>query len=346
MSAASVWSGRIGAAVSRNALLVGLLVLIVFFTVSSPVFLTAGNMRDIAVQMSILAVVAVPSAILLLAGGVDLSIGSTVALGGVVAGTLMVNGSPVGVAILLGVASGAAIGLINGVLCALLGFSPIIVTLGMLTAVRGLVFVVNSVPVFGFPDSFTFLGRGDLLGVPVLIVIAALAFALGSVFLYLTPWGRHVFALGVNRDAAYLSGVSTKLLPLVLYVVSGAAAAFGGVLLAARLNSASSSSLGIGFELDVLTAVLLGGVAFGGGRGSLLGVLIGVLFLGVLSNGLILLNVYPFYVLLAKGGALVVAAGLDVLSSRASVGGRRSAKPRERPPTDATSPSGSSQEEV
>ncbi len=330
MSTSADLRGAFLAIASKNALFVGLVILGVFFAVSSPVFFTAGNLRDVIVQVSILAIVAVPSAILLLSGGVDLSIGSTVALGGVVTGTLLTGGVPVWLAMFLGICAGVGIGLINGVLCALLDFSPIIVTLGMLTAVRGLVYVVNSTPVFGFPDAFTFFGRGQLLGIPVLVVIAALMFIAGSIFLYLTPWGRHVFALGVNRDAAFLSGVSMKALPLFLYIFSGASAGLGGVLLAARLNTASAGSLGVGFELDVLTAVLLGGVAFGGGRGSLMGVLIGVLFLGVLSNGLILLNVFPFYQLLAKGLALVVAAGLDVLSSKNARGSWRALRRRRR----------------
>lgn len=301
---------------TQNALFVGLIVMMVIFATQSSVFLTTGNLRDVAVQSSILGIVAVTSAILLLAGGVDLSIGSTLGFGAVVTGSLMSSGWDPALASLMGVLSGAGIGALNGFLCAILGFSPIVVTLGMLTAVRGAGFFVERNPTSGFPEGFGVLGRGDVLGVPVLVIFAAATFLLGGAFLRYVAWGRYVYAIGVNREAAYLSGVPVRFLPFLLYTVTGLSAGLGGVLLTSRLNSAAPATLGIGFELDVLTAVLLGGVAFGGGRGTLFGVFVGVIFLGILTNGLVLLNVFPFVQLLIKGLALVGAAGLDTFGAR------------------------------
>lgn len=302
--------------IMQNALLVGLVAMMVFFATQSSAFLRPGNLRDVAVQSSILGIVAVTSAILLLAGGVDLSIGSTLALGGVTTAVMLDNGANAAVASLVGVLSGASVGAFNGLVCAVFGFSPIIVTLGMLTAVRGITFFVERNPIYGFSDAFGFLGRGNIAGIPVLVLIALTVFILGGAFLRFTPWGRYVYAVGVNREAAFLSGVPVRALPFFLYVATGASAGLGGVLLASRLNTAGPATLGIGFELDVLTAVLLGGVAFGGGRGTLFGVLVGVIFLGILTNGLVLMNVFPFVQLVIKGSALVAAAGLDAVGLR------------------------------
>jgi ribose/xylose/arabinose/galactoside ABC-type transport system permease subunit len=232
------------------------------------------------------------------------------------------------VAVVAGIGTGAVIGALNGLLCTYVGMSAILVTLGSLTAVRGATLLVTSLPVFGFGSGFGFLGVGQVLGIPLPVLFAALVFLVGGVYLALTPGGRHVYAIGVNPEAAYLSGISIRKLPFMLFVLSGMAAAFGGVLFAARLDSAPPGTLGLGFELNVLTAVLLGGIAFEGGRGSILGVLLGVLFLGVLQNGLTLMNVTSFWQQVAGGCALVLAAGLDMFSSRAGVrSGARSAEP-------------------
>lgn len=311
-----------GSFVARNVLLFGLLALVIFFAVKSSSFLTLTNFRGIALASAVLAIASVAEALVILAGYVDLSVGSVLGLSGVVAGLLTAQvHAPVVLAVLGGLAVGALVGAVNGVLCTICGLSPILVTLGTLTAVRGATLLTTSLPVYGFGPHFDFLGVGTLFGLPVPVIVAILVFALGGFYLALTAGGRHVYAIGVNPEAAYLSGVSVRRLPFLLFVLSGVAAALGGVLFAARLDSAPPGTLGVGFELDVLTAVLLGGVAFEGGRGTMLGVLLGVLFLGVLQNGLTLLNVTAFWQEVANGMALIVAAGLSVLSARAA--GRR-----------------------
>jgi len=251
-------------------------------------------------------------------GYVDLSVGSAVGLSGVVTGLLIVDHQwSWGVAVLAGLGIGALGGLINGLLVSYTRLSPIIVTLGTLQLFRGIAQFLRSDPPAGFGEGMALLGRGIYSGIPVPVWISLIVFGFGALFLYGVPGGRQVYAIGVNREAAFLSGVATKRLPLLVFVVTGLAAGLGGVLLAARLDSAPPSTLGANFELQVLTAVLLGGVAFSGGRGTMLGVLLGVVFLGVLNNGMTLLNVPYFAQAIATGAALVVAAGLDEIGQRA-----------------------------
>ena len=312
-------TGAIEAAL-RFALLIGLIALVVFFSAQSNLFFSTGNIRNILLSSAVLLIVAVPQALLVIQGYVDLSVGSTVAISGVVTGLLIADhGLAWELAAIVGIAVGCLAGLVNGILVAFSRLSPIIVTLATLQAYRGITQFLREDPPSGFGDGMGLLGRGLLGGVPVPVWIAIAVFALGSVILYATPMGRYVYAIGVNPEAAFLSGIPTRRLPLLTYAMTGAAAGLGGVLLAARLDSAPPGTLGSGFELDVLTAVLLGGVAFSGGRGTMVGVLLGVLFLGVLRNGMTLMNV-PYYAQsVATGIALVAGAGLDELSQRSQL---------------------------
>jgi ribose transport system permease protein len=313
-AAASLRRARSRAA--SNALLGGVLALIIIFYLLNDAFLTVDNFRNIFIQASVIAVVAVPLGLLLIAGQVDLSVGSTLALGGVTTGLLITDGTPLLPAILAGVLIGALIGAVNGGLVTIWDLSPIIVTLGALTAVRGLALTISPDPLFDFGEGFVNLGEDEFVGVPYLVLIAGAVFCLGGVVLAKTPAGRHIYAIGVNKEAAYLSGVRVKRVTLALFVATGAAAGLAGVMLAARLGSAPAGALGVGFELDVLTAVILGGVAFTGGRGTITGIFLGVLFLGILQNGLTLENVPGSAALMVKGGVLVVAAGLDRIAVR------------------------------
>jgi ribose transport system permease protein len=301
----------------RNPLLVLLVIIVVGVQLATGSLLQWPNMRSLLIDGAIIAIVAVPCGMLLIAGYIDLSVGSTLALGGVVAGLIMNEGagSPV-VAVLLAVLAGAAVGLFNAVLTCVLGFSSFITTLGTFTAVRGVAQLVSPLPRNSFGPDFGILGVGTLAAIPVSVWIALAALLLGALFLARTPAGRHVYAIGVNREAAYLSGVSIRRIPFVLYVLSGASAALAGTIVVARLNSAPSGQLGVGFELAVLTAVLLGGVALTGGEGTMFGVATGVLFLGILKNSLVLVGVSSFWQSVASGLALVVAIALSVLVQR------------------------------
>ena len=205
-----------------------------------------------------------------------------------------------------------------GALITRLGLSPIIVTLGMLTAVRGIALLAapNSIYAF-FPIDFAAVSYTGVLGIPYYGILEAIIVIVGAFVLAWSPVGRHALAIGVNEEAAFLSGINSRRTILGVFIVTGALAGVAGVMYALLLNSAPSGQLGVGFELDVLTGVLLGGVAFNGGRGTIRGVVLGVLFLAVLQNGLILLNVPTSFGLVVKGAALIVAALLDQATVRA-----------------------------
>jgi ribose transport system permease protein len=301
--------------VVRTPLLVVLIVLVIGVQIATDSFFGWQNIRGILQDSAVIAIVAIPVAMLLIAGYIDLSVGSSLALGGVVASLVMDKGAgqPV-VAIVLAILAGAAVGLVNAVVITVLGLNSFITTLGTLTAVRGVAQLISPTPRNNFGPEFGLLGVGTVAGVPLSVWIAALLLIAAGIFLSLTPTGRHVYAVGVNRQAAYLSGVPVKRLPFALFVLSGAMSGFAGTIVAARLNSAPAGQLGAGFELVVLTAVLLGGVALTGGEGTIFGVVVGVLFYGALNNSLVLLGVTTFWQAVASGLALVAAIGLSALT--------------------------------
>jgi ribose/xylose/arabinose/galactoside ABC-type transport system permease subunit len=302
---------------ASNTLTIGLVLLALFFTSRSSRFLTVGNVRGIALQSAVLVVIVVPMSLLLMAGQVDLSVGSAVGLSAVVTGLAMTKWSlPTGLALLLGIGAGALIGAINGTLVSYGGFSALIVTLGMLAGLRGLAEVIAPRPVYGFPSWFSSFGNNRVVGIPYLVVVALVVVALGAYVLGLRPAGKHIKATGTNQEAAFLSGVPVKAMTLWLFIAVGAASGLGGVMTAARLNSAPATSVGVSLEIDVLTAALLGGIAFTGGRGSIRGPVLGVLFLAILQNGLTMMNVAPAWATVAKGAALVGAAALDWMTRR------------------------------
>lgn len=301
--------------VVRTPLLVVLIVLVIGVQLATDSFFGWQNIRGILQDSAVIAIVAIPVAMLLIAGYIDLSVGSSLALGGVVASLVMDKGAgQPAVAIGLAILAGAAVGLVNAVIITVLGLNSFITTLGTLTAVRGVAQLISPTPRNNFGDQFGLLGVGTLAGVPLSVWIAALLLIAAGVFLSLTPTGRHVYAVGVNRQAAYLSGVPVRRLPFALFVLSGAMSGFAGTIVAARLNSAPAGQLGAGFELIVLTAVLLGGVALTGGEGTIFGVVVGVLFYGALNNSLVLLGVTTFWQAVASGLALVAAIGLSALT--------------------------------
>ncbi|POX45696.1 ABC transporter permease [Streptomyces sp. Ru72] len=302
--------------VRRHPLIAVLAAMVLAFQLATGSFLDPANLGGIATDAATLAIVAVPLALLVISGYLDLSVGSTLALGGLVAGRLASSGQPPVVAVVGALAAGAAVGAVNGVLCCYLGLSPFIVTLGMLTAVRGLAQQLFPLPLSGFGDGFAWFGGARIAGLAAPVVIAAVVLAVGASFLALIPAGRHVFAIGVNREAAHLSGINIRRTPFALFVATGVAAALAGAIKASVLDSVVAGTSGAGFELTALTAVLVGGVALTGGSGSILGVLLGVLFLGGLQNGLTLLNVPTFWQQMAQGVALVAGAALAYFAPR------------------------------
>lgn len=297
----------------RTPLFVLLIVMVIGVHLTTDSFFVWQNLRGILQDSAVIAIVAIPVAMLLIAGYIDLSVGSTLALGGVVAATIMDKGAgQPAVAVILAILAGAAVGFVNAVAVTVFGLNSFITTLGTLTAVRGVAQLISPVPRNNFGDAFGFLGVGTIAGIPISVWIAAVLLVLAAVFLAFTPAGRHVYAVGVNREAAFLSGVHTRAIPFTLFVLSGAMAGFGGTVIVARLNSAPAGQIGVGFELVVLTAVLLGGVALTGGEGSIFGVLVGVLFYSALNNSLVLLGVTTFWQAVASGVALIAAIALSL----------------------------------
>lgn len=304
--------------VLRNGIVGALILEIVVFSMIAERFLTVSNLRLILIQTAAILILAVPSAILLLSGYVDFAIGSIVGLCAVVLGRLLAGGMSVmsACATILFLALG--IGLLQGSLVTYFKMPTFVVTLGAFTALRGLAFVVNDGRITNrYGNTFAIIGRGLVRGleIPVPVAIGVVILLLGALFLYQTRWGRYVKAIGINPTAAYRAGIRIKLIPTLLYGATAVAAAIGAMVIVSRLDSAPPT-LGEGLELNVLSAVLLGGVAFSGGRGNLLGVFAGVLFIGVLNNGLLLFGIQPFWFRVSAGAALVVAAGLDAVTRR------------------------------
>ncbi len=291
------------------------ILLMAVFASQSDAFLTVANLRGITLQSAATVVLAIPTALLLMSSGIDLSIGSTLAVSGVVAG-LFWQQEQVWLGLLAGLGVGIVVGLVNGSLVSLAGLNPIVVTLGTLAVGRGIAQVLAGNPIFEFPESVVEFGAGSLLEVPNLVWVAVVITLVGMLVLNLLPFGKHLVAIGVNERAAYLVGLRVKLIKLSLYVGTALGAAVAGMMLAARFNSAPGGTLGVGTELIVLTAVLLGGVPFSGGRGALWRVVIGVLLLGILRNGLVLLNFSSEAAQIALGTVLIVAAALELIRQR------------------------------
>jgi ribose transport system permease protein len=300
----------------RNGLFFALILIVAFFATRSDRYLTGSNLHIVLLQVSVTGIIAIVGAMLIMAGYVDLAVGSIAVLAGVVFGELMASGwsalPAVGVALLVGLGWGLA----TGYLVAYLGFSPVVVTLGGLAGARGVAEILSKgFTKYGFGPGFAKLGNGEFLGIDTPVWLFLIVFLLGAYAWYQTPLGRHVTAIGAERAAAHSLGVATRRIPFLLYGASGLAAALGGLIVTSQLD-ASSLSIGINLELSVLSAILLGGVSFTGGRGSLFGVLLGVLFIGALDNGLVQMNVGPYFQRAAVGLALVLAAALDVVYQR------------------------------
>lgn len=330
--------------VVSNPLVALLVIMVAAVQIATGSQLTAGNMRGVLQDAAIIAIVAIPIAMLVIAGYIDLSVGSTLALGGVLAGLTMHTTGSAPLALAAAILGGMLVGVVNAVLITVVGLSSFITTLGMLAAVRGVAQLIAPLPISGFDASFSVFGVGAVAGIPVSALIAFVLLLVAGLFLTVTPAGRHVYAIGVNREAAYLSGVAVRRIPFFLYMFSGAAAGLAGALTVSRLNSAPAGQLGVGFELSVLTAVLLGGIILTGGGGNMFGVLVGVLFMGLLSNSLTLLGVSTFWQNVASGAALVAAiainAGTQILRGKLMARDaqrliRRTATPSERTPSAA-----------
>ena len=291
----------------RYGLILSFLLLCLALTLLSDRFLTVSNIFNILRQSTINGIIAVGMTLVILTAGIDLSVGSILALSSVIAASLLQSGMPVPAAIFLGVGIGAGCGLINGVTITRAKVPPFIATLGMMTIARGLALVfTGGKPVTGLPETFRFLGTGSVGLIPTPIIIAALALIIGYILLTRTSLGQFIYAIGNNPVAARYAGISVSLNVTLVYVFSGLLSALAGLILIARLGSAQPTA-GLGFEFDAIAAVVVGGTSFAGGQGGLGGTLIGVLIIAVLNNGLNLLNISSFYQPVVSGIVIALA---------------------------------------
>lgn len=279
-------------------------------------FLSINNVLNIVVQSSIIAIIAAGQTIVILTGGIDLSVGSIVGAVGIAIGLLMAAGLPVPVAVVSGLGLGALIGLINGLIIAYGRVPAFIATLGMMGVARGAGLAFNGgSPVAGFPPAFEKISTTNLAGIPIFALYSLIIFVAVYIVLERTQFGRHVYASGGNRDAARLSGVKVRKIESLVYVLSGVLASLGGVLLTARLNYAAPLA-GSNYELDTIAAVVIGGTALSGGQGKILGTLLGALMLGILRNGLTILNISSYYQQIIIGMVIVIAVFADKFNER------------------------------
>ncbi len=286
---------------------VGLVVVTVFMIFASDKFLTGANLENIARQVSINAIIAVGMTCVILTGGIDLSVGPVMALSGTLTTGLMVAGVPAPIAILIGLMIGVGFGVGNGIFVAYLKMPPIIVTLATMGIARGLgLMYTDGYPISGMPDWFAWFGRGTLFGIQVPILIMLLTYFFAWVLLQHTRIGRYVYAIGGNEEAVRLSGVRASRFKLLVYSISGLTAAIAGLVLSSRLMSGQPNA-GVGFELDAIAAVVLGGASIAGGRGVIIGTLVGAMLLGVLNNGLNMLGVSPYVQSVIKGAIILLA---------------------------------------
>ncbi len=298
---------RIREALQRVGLLPAFLLLVLALSLLSNRFLTVSNLTVLVRQATINGIIAVGMTMVILTAGIDLSVGSVLALTAVVTADMLRHSWPVGLAMLAGLALGAALGLVNGLLITRVRIPPFIATLGMLAVGRGLTLTyTKGQPITGLPPSFTFWGTGSLGPLPLPILIAALVFTGGYLLLTRTRFGEYIYALGNNVVAARFTGISTEWYITSVYVFTGLLAALAGMLLIGRLNSAPPT-IGEGYEFDAIAAVVVGGTALSGGEGGVGGTLIGALLIAVLTNGLNLLNVSSLYEQVVRGVVIALA---------------------------------------
>lgn len=291
---------------STYAIFVALVVECVVLAVAAPSFLTADNFANVLRQNAFPAIIAAGMTFAILTGGIDLSVGSVVALSGVLCADALVHGWAMWSAVAIGLGVGVGIGVINGLVVTTVRVPPFIVTLAMMLVVRGAAFkYTDAHTISGLPPAFAGLSQRLTMA-----IVMAVVFAVSWLLLTRTPFGRHVYATGGNREAAWLSGIRVNRVLVKVYALCGLSAGVAGVLVASRLN-AGYPRAGELYELDAVAAVVVGGTSLSGGRGSIWGTLAGAFFIGILNNGLNLYNVSAYDQMIAKGVVLLAAASLD-----------------------------------
>ncbi|MDO9853335.1 ABC transporter permease [Glaesserella parasuis] len=320
----------------KMAALAGLILLVIFFSVTNDYFFTSNNIMTVGLQTSTIALIGIGATCVILTGGIDLSTGSVVALSGVAAAMIVNAGVPVPIGMVLGILVGGACGLTNGILVTQMKLPPFIATLGMMMVARGLaLYVTNAAPVSGMPESFAALGNGALFkiieegpnglpkvvfaGIPYPVIIMIFITVLFTFALTKLKVGRYIYAIGSNEEAARLSGIKTNVVKIYAYVASGLLSGLTGVILASRLVTAQPNG-GVAYELDAIASAVVGGTSLMGGVGTIPGTLIGSFIIGVLRNGLNMNGVSSFVQMIVIGLVIIVAVSLDQLRQSKKLG--------------------------
>ncbi|MDG6405783.1 ABC transporter permease [Glaesserella parasuis] len=320
----------------KMAALAGLILLVIFFSVTNDYFFTSNNIMTVGLQTSTIALIGIGATCVILTGGIDLSTGSVVALSGVAAAMIVNAGVPVPLGMVLGILVGGICGLVNGILVTQMKLPPFIATLGMMMVARGLaLYVTNAAPVSGMPESFAALGNGALFkiveegpnglpkvvfaGIPYPVIIMIFITALFTFALTKLKVGRYIYAIGSNEEAARLSGIKTNVVKIYAYVASGLLSGLTGVILASRLVTAQPNG-GVAYELDAIASAVVGGTSLMGGVGTIPGTLIGSFIIGVLRNGLNMNGVSSFVQMIVIGLVIIVAVSLDQLRQSKKLG--------------------------
>jgi ribose transport system permease protein len=307
--------------------IIALLLMVIVLSLLTDRFLTTENTWNVMRQISVNLIVSVGMTLVILTAGIDLSVGSVLALCGAITASMLKFGAEftdaniyIGFtlfgAIIGGVIAGSFLGWFNGIFITRFKVPPFVATLAMLTIARGLTMLwTGGFPVTGFGGNMAFIGTGWLLGIPMPVWISAVVVVGAVILTRKTRLGRHIYAVGGNEQAARLSGLNVKRIKLIVYTISGALAAVGGLIVTSRLDSAQPNA-GMGLELDSIAAVVIGGTSLSGGKGTILGTVQGALIIGVLNNGLVLLNVSPFWQQVVKGLVILLAVVIEKLNTR------------------------------
>ncbi|SHE39079.1 monosaccharide ABC transporter membrane protein, CUT2 family [Seinonella peptonophila] len=295
--------------------LIALLVLCVVLSFSSEFFLTSKNIFNVLRQFSVIAILAVGQALIIITGGIDLSVGSLVGLMGICTALLAGMGLPAWVIFIGVLLAGCIAGSINGLLVTKVRINPFIVTLGMLSIAKGVSLLITGGLPISIENAITFLGSGYISAVPVSVIIMFLVVLAGHIFATRTLYGRNIYAVGNNERAAKLSGIRVDQVKIMVFVIMGALCALSGIILSGNLSTAEPAA-GTGYELDVIAAVVIGGASLAGGQGSIIGVILGAAIMGVLRNGFVLLEISAYWQVVTIGLVIIAAVALDSIKNR------------------------------
>lgn len=297
--------------IAEYAIILIFIVLFAAMSIFAPNFLSGGNITNVLRQISINGICAVGMTFVMLTGGIDLSVGSIIAVSGVLTAMMMLNGFHPVVAALISLVLCTLIGLLTGLLISHIEIPPMVATMGTMTSLRGVAYLITGgTPVFGFNESYSVIGQGYVGVIPIPVIILAVTFAIGIFFLSKTKYSRYIYGVGGNEEVARLSGINVHHVKAFVYAVSGFCSALAGLVMLGRLNRGQPRA-GESYEMDVITAVVLGGVSLNGGIGKLSHVIFGLLIIGVLTNGMTMMAVDDYWQRVVKGIVLLLAIGFD-----------------------------------